>query len=80
MTLGALVKPEHREAIPTQRQFCFCRTASCDVGYFRENEVLFRQEDVSVRVHQKAVEDVTVPVCYCFDWTPQRIRGNRCAR
>ena len=51
----------------------FCRTADCDVVYFRFNEALFRKDDLTVRVHQKEPDDPTVPVCYCFGWTPEKI-------
>jgi len=72
-TVGALLKPEARLKIPKGDQFCFCRTADCDVVYFRTNEVLFRQDDLTVEVHQKKSDDSTVPVCYCFGWTPKKI-------
>ena len=74
-TVGALLKPDRRAEIPHQDEFCFCRTPDCDVVYFRANEVLFRKGDVRVRVHQKEPNDPKVLVCYCFDWTPEKIRA-----
>ncbi len=75
ITLGALLKPEARPRIPPQKKFCFCRTATCDVAYFREGETLFQKDDLGVRVGLKAPQDPTAPVCYCFGWTPQKIRA-----
>ena len=75
LTVGALLKPEQRMQIPNGDEFHFCPKFDCDVVYFRSNEVLFRQDDLSVPVHQKEPDDPMVPVCYCFDWTPQKIQG-----
>ena len=75
ITLGALLKPEARPRIPPQKEFCFCRTATCEVVYFREGEALFRKDDLSVRVGLKEPQDPTAPACYCFGWTPQKIRA-----
>lgn len=75
ITLGALLKPEPRVRIPRQEEFCFCRTATCDVVYFREGEALFRKDDLGVHVGLKEPQDPTAPVCYCFDWTPQKIKS-----
>ncbi len=76
LTLGALLKPERRPAIPTQQEeFCFCSTPTCEVVYFLPGRVLFRKGDLSVRVGLKEPDDATAPVCYCFDWTPQRIQA-----
>lgn len=74
LTVGALLKPERRTQIPNGDEFRFCPKADCDVVYFRPNEMLFRKEDLQVPVHQKEPEDPTVPVCYCFGWTPEKIR------
>ena len=75
LTVGAMLRPVRREKIPKGDEFSFCRTADCDVVYFRPNEVLFRKDDVRVLVHQKEPDDPSVPVCYCFDWTPEKIRA-----
>ncbi|PIQ84621.1 MAG: hypothetical protein COV75_01290 [Candidatus Omnitrophica bacterium CG11_big_fil_rev_8_21_14_0_20_63_9] len=75
ITLGALLKPEARSRIPLQEEFCFCRMATCEIVYFREGEAPFRKDDLGVRVGLKEPQDPTVPVCYCFGWTPQKIRA-----
>ena len=74
LTVGAMLKPDRRMNIPKGDEFSFCRTANCHVVYFRSDEVLFGKDDLSVRVHQKEPGDPTVPVCYCFGWTPKQIR------
>jgi len=75
ITLGALIKPEHRAKIPQRDGFCFCRSASCDVVYFLPKKILFCKEDLSVRVGLKEPDDQTVPACYCFGWTPEKIQA-----
>ena len=74
LTLGALLKPEKRPHIPKQDRVCFCRTPTCAVVYFLPGRVLFRKGDLSVPVGLKEPNDPTVPVCYCFGWTPQKIQ------
>ncbi len=76
ITLGTLLKPERRPQIPPrQEEFCFCRTPTCDVVYFLPGKPLFRQGDLSVAVGLKEPANLTAPVCYCFGWTPQKIRA-----
>jgi len=75
LTLGALLKPEARSRIPLQEEFCFCRMATCDVVYFRDGKALFRKDDLGVRVGLKEPQDPMAPVCYCFGWTPEKIRA-----
>lgn len=76
LTLEALLKPNRRPTIPPRQEgFFFCPTPTCEVVYFLPGRPLFRKEDLSVRVGLKEPDDPTVPVCYCFDWTPQNIRA-----
>jgi len=75
LTLGALLKPGRRQDIPVQDEFCFCKTPTCEVVYYLPGRVLFRKNDLSVPVGLKEPTDPTAPVCYCFGWTPQRIRA-----
>lgn len=74
LTLGALLRPDARVRIPPQEEFCFCRTAECEVVYFRPNEALFRKHDLRAQVGLKEPENPHAPACYCFGWTPQKIR------
>lgn len=75
ITLGALLKPNRRPKIPVQDEFCFCKTPTCEVVYYLPGTVLFRKDDLSVPVGLKEPHDPTAPACYCFGWTPQRIRA-----
>lgn len=75
LTLGALLKPERRPDIPVQDEFCFCKTPTCEVVYFSDGKTLFRKSDLPVPVGLKEPSDPTAPVCYCFGWTPQKIRA-----
>jgi len=75
LTLGALLKSEARPRIPREEECCFCRTTSCDVVYFQAGEALFHTHDLTVKVGLKEPQDATAPVCYCFGWTPQKIRA-----
>jgi len=45
------------------------------VVYLRPNEIIFRKDDLRVKVGLKESGDPTVPVCYCFGWTPQKIQA-----
>ena len=37
---------------------------------------MMSETDLSVRVHAKHPDDDTVPVCYCFDYTPADIEAS----
>ncbi len=52
--------------------YAFCKTATCDVVYFANTGETFRKQDLRVRVGIKETEDPS-PVCYCFDYTRERI-------
>jgi len=70
-TLNALLKAQTKEKLDSLEGFSLCKTSTCKVVYFGENEVL-TQEDVSVSVGFK--DDAKVKnYCYCFGWTKDRI-------
>lgn len=74
ITLKALLTAEGlRRGVPPAPRFC--ADPSCDVVYF-DNAVpiIFRENELTVPVHAKHPHDEGVPVCYCFDYTPGRIR------
>ncbi len=76
LTLGALLKAEHRPAIPAQQEeFCYCPTPTCEIVYFLPGQALFRKHDLSVSVGVKEPDDPSAPACYCFGWTPEKIRA-----
>ncbi len=52
----------------------FCATTDCPIVYFDgAARMTLTESDVTVRVHAKHPDDDSVPVCYCFDYTPARI-------
>jgi hypothetical protein len=75
ITLKALLTGEGlRRGVPPSPRFC--ATKSCPVVYFDNAvPVRFEEELVTVRVHAKHTGDERVPVCYCFGYTPERIRA-----
>ncbi len=74
ITLKALLTAEGlRRGVPPAPRFC--ADPGCDVVYF-DNAVpiIFHENQLTVPVHAKHPHDEAVPVCYCFDYTPGRIR------
>ncbi len=76
LTVKSLVR-EHTKVV-TPATYSFCRSAECDVVYFADG-IVFRKEDVKVRVGIKEKED-PIPLCYCFDHTSRDIRRDLEAR
>jgi len=73
ITLKSLLLPTALELLEPEQAYSFCPTLNCPVVYFSENGQTFTKADLKVPVFQKnSSEDV--PVCYCFDWSIQRIR------
>jgi len=72
-TLEHLLVAETKEKLSCFDGFYYCKTASCDVVYFRDEEIL-TQKDVSVVV---GLKDGATPAttCYCFEWTKEKIRA-----
>lgn len=53
--------------------YYFCPTHSCEVVYFsQEGAQYFTKKDVKTRVGLKETDD-PIPVCYCFDFTRDKI-------
>ncbi len=74
ITLKALLTADGlRRGVPPAPRFC--ANPNCDVVYF-DNAVpiIFRENELTVPVHAKHPEDDDVPACYCFGYTPRRIR------
>ncbi len=70
LTVKSLVRDHAR--VPADASFSFCRTPECDVVYFSD-AALFYKQDVKVRVGLKETEE-PVPLCYCFDYSRADIR------
>jgi len=61
-----------RRGIPDAPRFCAIER--CPVVYFdRQACVTIGEPDLRVRVHAKHPTSGSVPVCYCFDYTPATI-------
>jgi CopZ-like zinc binding protein len=72
ITPKALFTPDAlRRGVPSDASFC--PTPTCPIVYFGSTGS-FTEDDLIVRVHAKHPHDDDVPVCYCFDFTPARIR------
>ena len=71
-TLNALLKEEMKLTLECLEGFYYCKTPSCKTIYFKEDKIL-TQKDVDVVV---GLKDGATPatVCYCFDWTKQKIK------
>ncbi len=73
ITLKGLLLPTALEQLNSQTSYRFCDSSTCPVVYFSTEGQTFTTQDLKVPVFQKNEED-TVPVCYCFGWTRQRIQ------
>ncbi len=72
-TVVHLVKKESQLKFDGFDGFYYCKTPTCKTVYFRESTVL-TQEDIIVVVGLK--EGATpATVCYCFDWTKEKIKA-----
>ena len=71
ITLKSLLTPKALATLDAQQTYYFCKDTACEVVYFSK-EKSFSIKDLKVKVHQKD-KSKDVPVCYCFDWTPNNI-------
>ena len=72
-TLQALLTDNAKSNISCFDGFYYCKTASCKTIYFRDESIL-TQDDMSVVV---GLKDGATPatVCYCFEWTKEKIKA-----
>jgi len=71
-TLEHLLKNTVRSTLSSLEGYYYCKTASCKVVYFKEDDIL-TQEDLSVEVGLKeGVSPATL--CYCFHWSKENIQ------
>jgi hypothetical protein len=71
ITLKALLKASVLETIQPESSYSFCLTPSCDVVYFNGSQI-FENSALKVSVFQKD-NALDVSVCYCFNWTRERL-------
>ncbi|CAM3811546.1 MULTISPECIES: putative iron-sulfur cluster-binding metallochaperone [Paenibacillus] len=73
ITLKSLLKASALENIEPKNSFLFCSSSTCPTVYFSTNHSqTFVESDLKVPVYQKN-PSMNVPVCYCFDWTRDRL-------
>ncbi|HWO74323.1 MAG TPA: (2Fe-2S)-binding protein [Bacillus sp. (in: firmicutes)] len=70
ITLKSLLKPASLVTLNSKETHYFCSTSDCDVVYYDSNHKKYLVSDLKVPVHQK---DDKAPICYCFDWTKEKI-------
>lgn len=73
ITIRSFVKESKLEAIKNPDGFYFCETSTCQCVYFNNvQQIYLHKEDIKVSVGIKETEG-SIPVCYCFNWTKDRI-------
>ena len=72
ITLKSLLKPKALETLNAEANYFFCDSIDCPVVYFNDRDQTFILVDLKIPVFQKD-KGFQVPVCYCFDWTRDRI-------
>lgn len=73
ITINSLVKKEHIKEFSSVKDFYYCQTSSCEVIYFRLNEII-KQEQLKKEVGLKEWANPKT-VCYCFNWTKEKIEN-----
>lgn len=73
ITLKSLLKPTFLETIEPDNTYAFCTNSFCNTVYFSgTHSQTFKEDALKVPVFQKN-SNTDVPVCYCFDWTRDRL-------
>ena len=53
----------------------FVLPKNCKVVYFDTSNKEYTLSDIKISVHQKD-DSLSTPVCYCFNWTKEKIKQN----
>ncbi|WP_081494733.1 putative iron-sulfur cluster-binding metallochaperone [Brevibacillus sp. CF112] len=73
ITLKSLLTASFLETIEPANFYYFCPNSSCNTVYFSDTNLqTFNEDALKVPVFQKN-SSMDVPVCYCFDWTRDRL-------
>lgn len=73
ITLKSLLRASALETIEPGNSYNYCAHPDCAVVYFSGiHSQTFAETDLKVPVYQKN-PSMDVPVCYCFDWTRERL-------
>ncbi|TDA68031.1 MAG: (2Fe-2S)-binding protein [Clostridia bacterium] len=73
ITLKSLLLPEALVRLEPASSYRLCLDSGCNVAYFNKEGTVFTTSELKVPVWQKTA-DPECPVCYCFGWTPARIK------
>lgn len=73
LTIKSMLKPAVLGSINAKESHYFCATKDCYVVYFDTSHKEYFLSDIKVDVHQKD-DSLRTPVCYCFDWTKEKIK------
>lgn len=73
ITLKSMLKPSVLSRLNADLSHYFCSSKDCDVVYFDTDKKTYQTSEIKVSVYQKENSSV-VPVCYCFDWTKEKIK------
>ncbi|MFC9539978.1 (2Fe-2S)-binding protein [Lysinibacillus sp. NPDC056959] len=75
ITIKSMLKPSVLEFINAMENHYFCSTKDCHVVYFDTRNKEYTLSAIKISVHQKD-DSLSTPVCYCFDWTKEKIKHN----
>lgn len=73
VTLKSLLRPSALATLEPRAQHHYCPDPGCDTVYFADGRT-YGRADVEVPVFAKDPNG-SVPVCYCFGWTRDRLSG-----
>lgn len=73
ITLKSLLTASYLATIEPDNTYYFCSNSSCPTVYFSgTHSQTFEEDALKVLVFQKN-SNMDVPVCYCFNWTRERL-------
>ena len=72
-TVENLLTQEVKSTFSCFEGFHFCKTPTCEVVYFRDERIVTQKEMSVVVGHKEGAKPATV--CYCFDWTKEKIKA-----
>ncbi len=72
ITLKSMLKPSSLERLNVELDHYFCTTTDCEIVYYNSFQIQYTTSEIKVPVFQKETTLAT-PVCYCFDWTREKI-------
>lgn len=74
LTVKSLLKKEYLNLLSSANQYYFCKTTSCEVIYFEQNNII-KQHQLLIEVGLKEWANPKT-ICYCFEWTKEKIEND----